>query len=73
MPLDKVYELGSSVALVGCAETDLDGGGSEGVAGSVAGVDCFKGEEKAGVGGVGAAEELDSFPKALRAACIATD
>lgn len=51
----------------------MDGGSSEGAGGGIAGVDCFKGEGKAGVGGGGAAGELDPFPKAFRAACIATD
>lgn len=68
-PFDKVYELGSRVALDGW------GGGSEGAGGGVAGVDCFKGEGKVGGGGGGggAAEELDPLPKAFRAAWIATD
>lgn len=51
----------------------MEGGGSERAGGDVAGVDCFSGEEKADVGGGGATGELDPFPKAFRAACIAID
>ena len=51
----------------------MDCAGREGAGGGVAGVDCFKGEGKASVGGGGAAGELDPFPKAFLAACRATD
>ena len=46
----------------------MDGADREGAGAGVAGVDCFKGDGK-----VAAAGELDPFPKAFLAACIATD
>lgn len=51
----------------------MDGGGSDGAGGGVTGVDCFNGEGNVAGGGGGAVGELDPFPKAFRAACIATD
>ena len=51
----------------------LDGRGSEGAGGGVTGIDCLRGEARVEAGGGGATGELDPFPKAFRAACIATD
>ena len=51
----------------------MTGVGRDGASGSVAGVDCFKGEGTASEGGGCAVEELDPFPSAVLAACSATD
>ena len=73
MPLDKVKEVGFSADFEGCRDIDFEGGGCKGASGGVADVDCFKGDDTGGGGGGGADGEFGRFPKAFRAACMATD
>lgn len=65
---------GTDVGLDGIEDLMIDGA-DEGKGGALDGTEAllFNGEDEGGGGGGGTAGELDPFPNALRAACIAND
>lgn len=58
---------------VNVLDVEFGGGAGGGAGGGLAGVECLNGEAVDGGGGGAAVGELDPFPNAFLAACMAID